>query len=221
MYPEDDTHVRVRYQTIQVGPYDVHLRTLFDRNQYADPDGTAEAAGISSAAWPLFGLVWDAARVLAEHVVDLPIDGLRFLEVGCGIALPSLVLNQRGADVMATDLHPEARNFLAHNDTLNPGPPIPFVQADWADDNLKLGEFDRILASDVLYERVHVKLLADFVERHLAPEGQMILTDPGRGHATRFLKELDSRGFRHTVEHPEGPEGLREEWNGRVITFQR
>lgn len=34
------------------------IRSLQDRQQYADPLGDADRLGISSATWPLFGLLW-------------------------------------------------------------------------------------------------------------------------------------------------------------------
>ena len=43
------TPLRVRYQTIEFGHTDIHLRTLRDNQQYADVDGIALRLGISSA----------------------------------------------------------------------------------------------------------------------------------------------------------------------------
>lgn len=98
--------VRLRYHTIEFGELDIHLRTLRDNQQFSDDEGEAEALGISSAFWPLFGIVWDSGNVLAHLMVEYEIVGLRILEVGCGIALASLVLNHRLADITATDYHP-------------------------------------------------------------------------------------------------------------------
>ena len=94
--------VRLRYHTIEFGELDIHLRTLRDNQQFSDDEGEAEALGISSAFWPLFGIVWDSGNVLAHLMVEYEIVGLRILEVGCGIALASLVLNHRLADITAT-----------------------------------------------------------------------------------------------------------------------
>jgi len=104
--------VRVRYQTLEIGDVDLHVRSLRDRQQFADAGGAAGRAGISSASWPLFGVVWESGKVLAQLMLGHEIAGLRVLEVGCGIGLASLVLRRRGADITATDQHPEARAFL-------------------------------------------------------------------------------------------------------------
>ena len=97
------SNVRVRYRTIEFGDTDIHVRTLRDRQQFSDDEGHAEKLGISSATWPLFGVVWDSSQVLAHMMFEHDIDGKRILEVGCGIALTSLVLNHRHADITATD----------------------------------------------------------------------------------------------------------------------
>jgi len=103
--------IRVRYQTIEVDSFDIHVRSLWDKQQFSDSLGEAEAMGISSAQWSLFGVVWPSSEVLAHEMADFPIQGKRILEVGCGMALTSLLLNSRHADITATDIHPEAGSF--------------------------------------------------------------------------------------------------------------
>ena len=58
--------LRVRYQTLEFAHTDIHLRTLRDNQEYADVDGIALELGISSATWPLFGIVWASGTVLAH-----------------------------------------------------------------------------------------------------------------------------------------------------------
>ena len=40
------------------GADELQIRSLIDKQQYADPDGEAAAAGFSSANWSLFGVLW-------------------------------------------------------------------------------------------------------------------------------------------------------------------
>ena len=139
------SNIRVRYRTIEFGDTDVHVRTLRDRQQYSDDQGLAAKIGISSANWPLFGVIWDSGEVLAHFMFDYRVVGLRILEVGCGIALASLVLNSRLMDITATDYHPEAETFLQKNVALNGGRKIPFVCTGWGNKISRLGEFDLII----------------------------------------------------------------------------
>ncbi|MDQ2927055.1 MAG: SAM-dependent methyltransferase, partial [Pseudomonadota bacterium] len=74
------------------GVADLTIRSLLDRQQFADPFGNADRRGISSATWPLFGLLWPSGAHLAARLAARPVRaGERILEVGCGLALASLV----------------------------------------------------------------------------------------------------------------------------------
>ena len=81
-------------ETLVVGGADILIRSLLDRQQFSDPEGIAERLGISSASWPLFGMVWPSALVLAAHLQDIPLGTRQVLEVGCGLALTSLVIHR-------------------------------------------------------------------------------------------------------------------------------
>lgn len=105
------TSLRFRYQTYEFDGTDIHAKTLRDNQQYADRNGEAARLGISSATWPLFGVVWPAGLALARLMSHYEIEDKKIREVGCGIGLASLVLNHRMADVTATDHHPDGRNF--------------------------------------------------------------------------------------------------------------
>lgn len=175
-------------------PY--RLRVLADRQQYADPDGHAERAGISSAQWPLFGQLWDSGERLAQAMHGHDIDGKRILELGCGIGLASLVLQRRGADVVASDIHPLAESFLAYNAALNGLPAVHFRRVDWTRHLATLGRFDLIIASDVMYERGQAVALADAIAGYANDDAEIVVTDPRRGQASHFLRALGERGFR-------------------------
>ena len=53
----------VETRTHRIGAEDFHIRSLLDRQQYWDPDRCAERAGISSAAWPIFGVLFACDRI--------------------------------------------------------------------------------------------------------------------------------------------------------------
>jgi len=215
--------LRVRYQTIEFDDNDIHLRTLRDNQQFSDDEGEAEALGISSATWPLFGIVWPSGEVLAHLMSDFDIKGKRILEVGCGIALSSLLLNQRNANITATDYHPEAGHFLQENTELNNDVDIPFVRTGWADEETDLGTFDLIIGSDLLYERGHAELLSKFLNQHANEHCEIIIVDPGRGHHARFSKLMVTLGFSHTQSRPENTEDYLEKSlpKGQVLRYKR
>ena len=215
------TAFRVRYQTIEFGSTDIHVRTLRDNQQFSDVDGVAEKLGISSATWPLFGIVWASGQILAHLMYNYEVDGKRILEVGCGIALTSLMLNHRNADITATDYHPEAENFLIENARLNDGPTIPFTRTGWGDPDSGLGLFDMIIGSDVLYETEHVALLGGFIEQHAKPACEVILVDPGRGHHAKFSKLMVTLGYKHSQNKPDNTDYLAQPFKGQILKYVR
>ncbi len=213
--------LRFRYQTIEFDNVDIHLRSLRDNQEFSDDLGVAADLGISSASWPLFGIIWPSGQVLAREMVNFNIAGKRILEVGCGIALASHLLNKRHADITATDYHPEVGNFLTENTDLNQGDKIPFVRTGWADAETHLGKFDVIIGSDILYEADHVELLANFLQQHAAPHCEIILVDPGRGNHARFSKKMVQLGFLHTQKKPDTHAYLEKPFAGQVLYYLR
>lgn len=184
-----------RNLTVHVGGHAYLLRVLSDRQQFADPDGHGERLGISSAQWCLFGQLWPSGKLLAQAMARADIAGKRVLEIGCGIGLPSLVLQRRGADVVASDMHPMVEPFLAYNAALNGLPALHYRQLRWGHPLPALGDFDMLIASDVLYERGHAELLAKVVERHGRVTCELVLIDPGRGHSAELTRLLAAQGF--------------------------
>jgi predicted nicotinamide N-methyase len=178
-----------------IGGSDFRIRALLNRQQFSDPDGSAERAGVPPAAWPLFGVVWPAGLALAEEMSHFPIAGKSILELGCGIALTSLVLARRGADITACDYHPLAEAFLQHNVALNQLPALPFRTAPWLGPNPLLGRYDLIVGSDLLYERDHATLLAGFIAQHTHPASQVLIADPGRGYVSTFSALMANLGY--------------------------
>lgn len=149
---------------------------------------------------PYFGMVWPSARALAQTLAEGPaLEGRRALELGCGLAVPSMVAARRGARVTATDFHPEVPAFLAENLAQN-GVALDYVAHDWRAEPLALGGFDLVLASDLLYDAAHALPVARTLARHCAPDGTILLSDPGRPYLDACLGELQKLGFQREDE---------------------
>ena len=213
--------LRFRYQTFEFGDKDVYLRSLRDTQQYSDPNGEALELGISPANWALFGVVWDSSHVLAGIMADFDIDGKRILELGCGMALSSLLLNRRGGDITATDYHPEAGPFLRANTLLNDDSDIPFFRADWNHPGTQEGHFDLIIGSDILYENFILPSLARFIHEHAKPRCEVLIVDPGRKQQGAFSKVMSPYRFTCERKAAEDVAGLDKPFTGSVLTFSR
>ena len=198
------------YQTKQeqvdiAGAASLMIRSLLDRQQFSDPLGAAARLGISSATWPLFGLLWPSgahlAARMAAHVLQ---PGQRILEVGCGLALASLVGHRRGADVTASDCHPLAAEFLQINLQLNGLLPMKYRHGEW-DSTLEGGalqdavsqRYELIIGSDVLYDRDASAALAGFIGRHASDcaASEVWIVDPERGNRPGFTRLMTAQGY--------------------------
>lgn len=228
---------RTKQEQIGVaGVADLTIRSLLDREQYADPLGAAERLGISSAAWPLFGLLWPSGAQLAARLALRPVAAAeRILELGCGLALASLVGHRRGADVTASDCHPLAESFLRENLRLNQMLPMKYRHGHWgrhdeagdaagaADEQGAVrGRFDLIIGSDVLYERDASGALAGFIAQHAAAASEVWIVDPDRGNRPAFNRLMAAAGYALREERLDCVAGsARAAYKGRLLTYRR
>ncbi len=213
--------LRISYQTIAFDKVDIHLRTLRNTRQFLDVNGVAEKLNISSASWPIFGVVWPSSVILAHFLHDYQYKNKRILEVGCGIGLVSLMLNHFLADITATDIHPEVENFFLENILLNKGKNIRFVRTGWGDAKTNMGEFDLIVGSDLLYEDEHIELLAGFIDQHANPHCEIIIVDPKRGRNAKFSKKMVSLGYTHNANKPINSPDLEKTFKGHILHYCR
>ncbi len=229
------------------GVADMVIRSLLDKQQFHDPLEAALRLGISSATWPLFGLLWPSGARLAERMASRPVRAReRILEIGCGLALSSLVGHRRGADVTASDCHPLAAAFLAENVRLNGLLPLKYRHGQWgslpaasefdgpapvsalalalpaAPDLAISGQFELIIGSDILYERDEAGTLAAFIEGHAAPQAEVWVVDPNRGNRAHFHRHMAALGF---AMHEEKLDRLAllgvDAYHGRMLTYTR
>ena len=135
---------------------------------------------------PYWAELWPSAVALARAVARLDLDGLRVLELGCGLALPSIVAALGGASVLATDWSPDALEVAAMNARRN-GAPLEMSLAAWGEASALVdgAPWDLVLGADLLYERRNVDQLVDLLPR-LGRE--VMLAEPGRPFESSFLE---------------------------------
>ena len=212
--------LRYSYQTLEFDTMDIHVKTLRDKQQYDEKCDLNPTFGISSANWSLFGVIWPSSQILATLMNSYNIKNKRILEVGCGIALSSLVLNYRGADITTTDFNPAVQNLLIENTRINNGAKIPFECANWANDDDTLGKFDLIIGSDILYEHFHLEDLSRFLNEHTNKSCEIIIVDPGRGNHAKFSKMMVALGYSHSQSEPlDTSKYLDEDFSGQIIKY--
>ena len=212
----------VKLQRVAVaGGADLQIRSLLDLQQYADPDGDAEAAGISAASWPLFGQLWPSAQKLADLMQAWAIGERRILEVGCGLALASMVVHRRGGKVTASDCHPLTEAFLRANLLLNELPALRYQTGHWQRTNPLLGSFDLIMGSDLLYERSHPEDLTAFIQVHACAQAEVLIVDPNRGNRSAFHRAMQRLGFTLTETSLDEPLADGSPYRGCLLHYRR
>lgn len=137
---------------------------------------------------PYWAELWPAARALAEALPD--VSGMRVVELGCGLGLPSLAAAAKGAEVTATDWSPDAIELLCQNAARN-GLDVRAEVRDWREPWNE--RFDLVLAADVLYERRNVEPVTARLSQ-LAPEALVALA--GRQYEDEFLRLAAASGKR-------------------------
>jgi len=218
-----------------VGADELIIRSLLDREQYADPLGEAERMGISSSLWPLFGMIWPSGLHLAARIAARGLTpGERVLEIGCGLALASLVAHRHGADVTASDYHPLTAEFLDVNLRLNGLSPMKYRHGNWGSvlapvarngrSELRsvVGEYDFIIGSDVLYERDEGAVLSGFIARHASADAEVWIVDPDRANRSAFNRQMAALGFGVTESRMDQPAvGAGLPYKGRLLMYRR
>jgi predicted nicotinamide N-methyase len=171
---------------------------------------------------PYWAELWPSARLLARLLATGPgVAGTpstirattrtpdapprTVLELGCGVGLVTIAAMMAGYHVTATDYYADARRFTERNAILALGRAPATRHVDWRALPDDLGQFDLVLAADVLYELPYAELVAEAVHRALAPGGRVWLADQGRVACGAFLEHAAARGLSHRVLHREVP----------------
>jgi predicted nicotinamide N-methyase len=123
------------------------------------------------------------------------LSGTRVLEVGCGLALPSLVAARMGAHVVATDYLAEIGALLQQNIALNGSCDIVYELCDYRTPPYPTwSSFDFILASEVTYEQCYFAPLIAFLKQVAGPATTIYLADPLRTHHAALISCIEESG---------------------------
>jgi predicted nicotinamide N-methyase len=145
---------------------------------------------------PYWAELWASAVALAHDISMRSLRGKRTLELGCGLGLPSIAAALAGGRVLATDWSPDAIEATAANAERN-GAAVETLRCSWAEPEplVERAPWQLVLASDVLYEARNVDQLLDLLPRLVDETGLVLLADPGRVPAERFLRAAEEQGW--------------------------
>ncbi len=137
---------------------------------------------------PYWGDVWHASVGLARYLCrGERLDGLRVLDLGCGLGVAGTGAACMGARVTFADREADALAFAGFNgDTNRSGGPVETLQLDWATETAQ-GCHDLILLSDVTYREAHHGAILRHMRCCLGHGGTVLHCDPYREESDRFL----------------------------------
>jgi len=191
----DDLLFSHNIETVKVGSLELKLCMISDLDEALDH--YVKVSPSDTDKIPYFTRLWESARVLAEFLVANPeiFHGKRALEVGCGLGLPSLCAAKLGAQMTASDFHPDNRAFFLKNASMNGLDQIEYHQMDWRNPDLPK-HFELIFGSDLIYEKEMVEPLVSCVDKLLDDKGTFILVDPGRRHLQTAVTAMEKAGYK-------------------------
>jgi 2-polyprenyl-3-methyl-5-hydroxy-6-metoxy-1,4-benzoquinol methylase len=150
---------------------------------------------------PYYGVLWDSALALIEYLNRIKLPKKSILEIGCGLALPSLYLAKKGhqAPITCMDFHPNVEELFYKNLVLNQLQ-VNYQQCDWTQIKNPIGDYPIIIGSDILYEGRHPKDLAAALLKMSRHTDEIIIADPKRGREKIFYQILCDFGFKQTSQ---------------------
>ena len=176
-----------------IGPYSFEVASVRDLDEAVDilcRNIGKDQNVFSEDLCPYYGCVWPSGRALADILTQAPRLEGDILEIGAGLALPSLVLNKMGANVTTSDFHPDVALFFEENCRRN-GLKSNYLRLNWMNPPLHLRKsYDIVLGSDILYEGRHAKDVAKALDSLAKPTGAIWIADPGRTYLQNFLDEM-------------------------------
>ncbi len=197
---------KTEVRRIKIGTESIQVRCFanFDETVSAYIDSLGEDQAAANKPWPVFGTLWPSALALCQYLSQRqpnePWQDKRVIELGCGLALPSLLLAKRQAQVLATDAHPDVACFLEENQRLNQieASRLCYRRYDWrvaagSSATTALPPADYILASDILYDASTYESLANCLLPPLQMGSTVILANPARFHSSEFYETLENR----------------------------
>ncbi len=180
----------------------------------SDPEGMLidacerQDAGESGVIDPFWATTWRAAAGLDRFLDRVELRGLPMLEVGCGTGHAGIAAILRGAEVVLTDGVDDPL-MLVRMSTWPLRERCRVQRLRFGLDRLADAPFPLILGSDVTYLRSLWPQLDRSLRDHLAPSGEVLLSDPFRLIANEFRDWIQERGWcyeEHAVRLDDAPE---------------
>jgi len=119
-----------------------------------------------------------------------PVEGSAAVDLGCGWGTITFALARGGARVVGVDFSSESIRLCEERARTEPHPGLTFLQADAGSTGLGGGEWDLVVAADLVEHLDPATTLRVYREalRLLKPGGRLVVWAPNPGHILEFLR---------------------------------
>lgn len=151
---------------------------------------------------------WSCGYSLATVLTELDGTGKRYLELGPGLGLCSIIATYRKFSVTVVDREIQALEYTTYNIKANDLPEPTSFHSTWKEFvNTDTGRYDVIAAADCCYDQASTRDILQLVKTKLAPGGVFYATD--QLTENYLLETLKREGLLYTqklVVSPISPE---------------
>lgn len=134
-------------------------------------------------------IVWKTIHGLAFNLCGQDITGKNVLDFGCGSGIASLVLAEKGADVIAYDLSPEMVNVTLNKAKLaGLSDKITGFYGKFTELKAKAETFDIIFTGAVLHHLPEFQLEITELSKLLKEKGKLVAYEPFDSNIARFVR---------------------------------
>ena len=150
---------------------------------------------------PYWADLWPSAIAMGIYLRKHAhlVEGKKVLEIGCGIGLSAMVAKSCGGEVILSDYLVDALELATYNWKENFGEIPTCLQLDWRNPSPQHAT-EVLLAADVAYEERAFEPLLKAFPVLLQENSCLILSEPGRPIAHKFLASLENLGFSYQKE---------------------
>lgn len=170
--------------TVKGRTFDFLVPKTLDR--FMNPDDVFEH-------FPLWAKIWEASLVLAEYLAGITVDPKkRFLEIGGGMGIVSIVASSFGHDITLTEYNTDALNFARANAEKNRtgiDSTLQIAKLDWNEPILE-ETYDLIFGSEIIYNDRDYQPILRLFDKFLKPGGEIILAERARKTSIEFFKRV-------------------------------
>ncbi len=148
---------------------------------FINPDNPLEG-------FPLWAKIWKSSLILADFMAREPVvPDKHTLEIGSGIGLVGIAAAAFGHRMTISDCNPNAIEFARANAYINGCPDLKIDCMDWNIPETIHGNFDRIIASEIIYKKEDLAPVQSILKKLLKADGEIIMASEFRKAVIEFI----------------------------------